>query len=82
MVKWEMGKAEERLPKANMLILDNQADEYKRALEPKFPEVRIHKEVLLTSTRGIHGPQQDAEKDPARRLLKNAQIQGARNPEE
>ena len=110
-VKWEMGKAEERLPKANLLILDNQADEYKRALAPKFPEVRIHaatkeeevgdfipkaniiltfkisdgllqrasnlrwiqalatgvdafvrlpslkQEVLLTSTRGIHGPQ-------------------------
>ena len=26
--------------------------------------------------------QQVAEKDPGRRLLKNAQIQGARNPEE
>jgi len=25
---------------------------------------------------------QDSEKDPARRLLKNVQIQGARNPEE
>jgi D-2-hydroxyacid dehydrogenase (NADP+) len=110
-VKWEMGKAGERLPKANLLILDKQADEYKRALKPKFPEVRIHaaisekevgdfiskahiiltfkisdgllqrasnlrwiqalatgvdalvrlpslkQEVLLTSTRGIHGPQ-------------------------
>jgi hypothetical protein len=28
------------------------------------------------------GYRQDAEKDPARRLLKNDQIQGARNPEE
>jgi len=26
--------------------------------------------------------EQGAEKDPARRLLKNAQIQGGRNPEE
>jgi D-2-hydroxyacid dehydrogenase (NADP+) len=106
-----MAKSGGRLPKANLLILDKQADEYKRALERKFPEVRIHaatneeeagdfiseasiiltfkisdgllkrasnllwiqalatgvdalvrlpslkKEVLLTSTRGIHGPQ-------------------------
>jgi D-2-hydroxyacid dehydrogenase (NADP+) len=106
-----MTKSRGKLPKANLLILDRQADEYQRAIEPKFPEVRIHaatkeeevgdfiskanviltfrisdellqrasnlrwiqslatgvdafvrlpslkNEFLLTSTRGIHGPQ-------------------------
>jgi phosphoglycerate dehydrogenase-like enzyme len=69
----------------NLLILDSLADEYKKNLKPKFPEVSIHaakkeeeigefiekmqilltfrisddliKEVLVTSTRGIHSPQ-------------------------
>jgi D-2-hydroxyacid dehydrogenase (NADP+) len=106
-----MTKSRGKLPKVNLLILDKQADEYQRAIEPKFSEVRIHaatkeeevgdfiskanviltfrisdellqrasnlrwiqslatgvdalvrlpslkNEVLLTSTRGIHGPQ-------------------------
>jgi D-2-hydroxyacid dehydrogenase (NADP+) len=111
MAELKSKKSRGKLPKVNLLIVNKQADEYKRALEPKFAEVQIHaateeedvadfiskanviltfrisnellqrasnlrwiqalgtgvdalvnlpslkKEVLLTSLRGIHGPQ-------------------------
>jgi hypothetical protein len=37
-----MIKVRGKFQKVNLLILDKRADEYKRALDPKFPEVRIH----------------------------------------
>jgi hypothetical protein len=46
-----------------------------------FPVMKLQRSI-----RGVNPKraayEQDAEKDPACRLLKNAQIQGARNPEE